>query len=96
MSYSAQPVPESPDNNALRELRDEVKDLNRTIKQANIDTERYTRVLVFLGIVQFMVAYWQLFISTYEIKDKAISGFIAIGFIGILFWTVKKIGLHKK
>lgn len=49
------------DNNAIRDLRDDLRDLNKTIKRANVVNGRMT-------ILLFIVAFFQLFITTYQLS----------------------------
>ncbi len=56
-------MPVYPDNAAIRELRDELKDLNASTKKAAKATERYTLILLFVALVQMVIMMVQLGVS---------------------------------
>ena len=49
-------MPESPDNQAIRELRDSVKELSTTIKDEIKSQKRFTIAMAGLVIVQIVIA----------------------------------------
>lgn len=57
------PIPESPDNKAIRELRDELKDLNKNLKESIRTNDRFTRILLLVAILQLGVGLFQ-FVSS--------------------------------
>jgi Kef-type K+ transport system membrane component KefB len=44
------------------ELRNELKDLNKTIKESNIKTEKFTTILIVVALLQLIIAIFQLLI----------------------------------
>jgi TRAP-type uncharacterized transport system fused permease subunit len=48
------------DNKALHELRDELKDLNLTLKKTSKASEQLTSVLVVVAVLQIVIALFQL------------------------------------
>ena len=52
----ANPGQEAPDNAAIRELRDSVKDLNATIKSEIKSTKRFSLAFAGLAMVQIVIA----------------------------------------
>ncbi|OGM91504.1 hypothetical protein A2755_00130 [Candidatus Wolfebacteria bacterium RIFCSPHIGHO2_01_FULL_48_22] len=84
-------VPESPDNQAVRDLRDEVKKLNETTKKANARTERFSLILVLVALLQFLVAWFQLIASVGEMKNQWLGIAILVGAGTLLVWTVRSV-----
>jgi hypothetical protein len=53
----------APDNSAIRELRDELKNLNVAMQGSGRATERYTVILLFVAFAQAIIAIVQLGVS---------------------------------
>ncbi len=78
--------PESPDNKAIRELRDELKDLNRNLKESIKTNDRFTRILLLVAILQLGIGLIQVVSSLFG----PITPWVALGVeivlgIGLLF-----------
>lgn len=56
-------LPQDPDNTAIRELRDELKDLNQTIKKANRISERFMVLLIIIAFIQLIVSAFQFIVA---------------------------------
>ena len=50
-------MPENPDNGALRELRDSVKELNRTLKEEVKSNRRFSLAFAGLALAQVLLAF---------------------------------------
>jgi hypothetical protein len=95
-------MPAYPDNDAIHELRDEVKELHGGIKRSTKATERYTVILLFVALVQAIIAVVQLCISLDTastlpawLRQLLWTGLL-IGAVWILWTTiVKKIFIER-
>jgi|SRR3989344_691739 len=56
MIFASAGVPESPDNEAIRELRDTVKELNGSIEKGIASNERFSLAFAGLALVQIILA----------------------------------------
>lgn len=57
------PTPESPDNQAIRELRDSVKELNKSIQKMDKNTTDFSKVIAALTAIILVVAIMQIAVS---------------------------------
>ncbi|MDE2020394.1 MAG: hypothetical protein KGJ13_08670 [Patescibacteria group bacterium] len=91
--FSLQP---GTDNNAIRELRDEAKDLNKTIKAANRASTIFTVVLVAVGILQLAIAALRLAATIYGYGWKVFAAglFLELVLLFTLFHFIKKTAGH--
>jgi hypothetical protein len=51
------------DNTAIRELRDELEDLNRSLKKSTKTGEKLTMALFLLALIQVLIGLFQLMLS---------------------------------
>lgn len=51
------------DNEAIHDLRDELKDLNASIKESSKTTEKFTAAMFVLAMVQMLIALFQLLLT---------------------------------
>lgn len=94
------PLPESPDNKALRELRDELKNLNKTINESIKASDRISRVLVWVGVLQFVVGLFQFATSLFGPQKGLVALIVEIiagaGLIIAAVSLAKSLGLESK
>ncbi len=76
-------TPESPDNKSIKELRNELKDLNNTFKKAISSNERVSLVVIYFAFIQMMIMLFQVFISIKE-TDGWLIGIIIIILLGVV------------
>ena len=86
-------IPESPDNKAIRELRDELKDLNKNLKESNRETSKFSGVLAVLTLIQIAIALWQFVFQAQTSENKWLGLFFIIVLSASIFWILKKFGV---
>jgi high-affinity K+ transport system ATPase subunit B len=77
-----------PDNEAIRELRDAVKDLSKSTKQSNTVMVRLTYVLLVVGLIQVVVTVRA--ISKGNIEWLLFSGVILLFLIFWIWFDTRK------
>jgi hypothetical protein len=82
---------EAPDNRAIRDLRDEVRDLNGTLNQTIRSNTRTSKAFFLLAMTQIFIAFFQFAYDALESpqpwKGALWFGSLA-GVIFLLFWSV--------
>jgi heme A synthase len=82
-------TPESPDNNAIRELRNELKDLNKSLKESSRETKRISVALAILALVQMAVAILQFYFDVQTSNDRFLGSFLIVLLAVFVFWIFK-------
>lgn len=86
------PPEKFPDNDALRQLRDELKDLNKNLKKSTKVSDRFTRVLILVALLQLVIGFFQFVSSLLNLANGwAVLG-IEIVVAGTLFIAIKSMG----
>lgn len=83
--------PESPDNKAIRELRDEVKDLNRTIKKSIKVSERLTNILILVAVLQLTIAFFQFIASLIGPVEYWVAILVELTVAGMVLYILKSV-----
>ena len=89
--------PASPDNQAIRELRDTTRDLNETLKKAIKSNDKFSYVFAAFGLVQIFFGIGQLAIAalstnTYRIQIILVAvGVVIAGHIFLVRVFKRKI-----
>jgi len=85
------------DNGALRELRDELKDLNHSLKVSSIMSEKFTGAMFLLTIVQLLLAGFQLILSFVypenTLAKEILGTFMILSAFGILAYFFQLLDL---
>lgn len=89
-------TPESPDNKAIRELRDEVKDLNQTIKKSNKLNKVFTILLIIVAVLQLMVMVFQYVVSVYGPTKSWMGLIFELMILAALYVCAKSIVKEKE
>lgn len=81
---------EGPDNDAIRQLRDELRNLGRKI-EASIDaSDRLTRMLVAIALLQLLIAVFQIVIPLMlDSTHQWVGVVVELVFLGFIFWALK-------
>lgn len=83
-------IQETTDNESLRELRDEVKDLNKTFKKAIKSSDRLSWVLFVLTFVQIVIGLFQyLQYSMNAYQNKWAGLFWVLLLLAVIFVLIK-------
>jgi len=84
------------DNESLRELKNEVKDLNKTFKQAIFASNRSTTAFLVLGLIQIVLGLYQFIFSVQVSKLNPWWGVIWLATIfGTLYIIFRDFGIIK-
>ena len=87
-------IANSPDNQAIRELRDELKDLNRSLKASSKIGERLTAAMFVLAMIQVLVAVFQLILSfaySDNLQPKVLGVAMVLATVAILSYFFRMI-----
>lgn len=71
----------------IYELKDDLKDLSQTIQKANKVNEKFTRVLIAVAILQFIIAFLQLVIP-YLIDPERVWVALALEVVVVIVMVV--------
>lgn len=82
-------IQESPDNKAVRELLDEIKDLNKTFKKTSKTNEIFSIVLIVFAVVQIITAIFQYTFSIFGSKNNWEGLIFTLPIIIIMFFAIK-------
>jgi len=87
----------STDNQAVHELRDDLKDLNRTLKRTNKTGALLTLILIILAVVQVIIAFFQLIVPYFTTNPiEAWKGVaVEIVILGIIVWLLKDFNIKE-
>jgi len=78
------------DNKALRELRDEVKDLNITLKGANKSTDKFSWAIMVLAFVQIAIGLFQFIQDSLNGNSNKLGGVILIFMlVSLIIWLIR-------
>ncbi len=81
---------ESPDNQAIRELRDETKDLNKTLKKAIRSTDRFSWAFMILAFVQIAIGLFQYIQDSLNSNPNKWMGLLwVLVLVGVIFGIIK-------
>jgi len=84
-----QRFPESPDNDSIRELRDELKDLNQTFKKTADASDRVSLVIIAFTFVQIVIALFQFFLNVKTIEGFRIGTIIFVILLLYIVFIIK-------
>lgn len=79
------------DNKAIRDLRDELKDLNKTIKQSIKASEIFTIILLTVGLLQLVIGIFQFAATPLTPRNMWIGLILEIIVLTMGYFLVKKI-----
>jgi hypothetical protein len=86
----------SPDNEAIRELRDEVKKLNKSTEISNSVTTNLTMKLVDLTVLLFLVGLAQVLISIVSISASWKEGvLLSTIFLYLMYFLIRSMSKNK-
>lgn len=89
------PLPAGTDNKAIHDLLSEIKDLNKTIKKANLVSTRFTYLLVLVGLLQLAIMSFQLGGLEHMWYGLGFE-IISLTALAIMFWFILKKEEEKK
>ena len=82
-------IPEPIDNQAIRELRDELKDLNVNLKRSSETTNRFSLVVLVFAMIQAILGIFQFLVSTqFSSMNKWVSFAIFLIPMGMILWVL--------
>lgn len=84
----------STDNNALRELRDDLKSLVKSLDTYSQKSDRMTGALFLLALVQALIALFQLLLSfafDSQPQEKILGIAMIVGTLVVLWYFMKRI-----
>ena len=88
-------LPPGTDNEAIRELRDQLKDLNGTFKKTNEVNGRFTFILIVVAFLQLLVGIFQ-FAAASDPKKPWLGVILEIVILIFAYYFIIKFEFKKK